>query len=78
MNAFVPYLAALHLQDLLEQAALERRVKLAQHAQPSIPAWRRTLGGLFASAAKSLDPSVEVERTPALPAGRGASAMPAC
>jgi hypothetical protein len=62
MNAFVPYLAALHQQDLLQQAMLERRAKLAQRAQSTVPAWRRRLGGLFASAAQSLDPSVEVER----------------
>ena len=69
MNAFVPYLLALHQQDLLQEAELGRRAKLSQASQPSIPAWRRSLGsgarglsGLFASAASSLDPSVRAER----------------
>ena len=78
MNAFVPYLAALHLQDLLEQAEIQRRVKLSAGSQPSVPAWRRSLSGLLASAARSLDPSVEVQHGSPLPTGRGASAMPAC
>lgn len=77
MNAFVPYLAALHQQDLLQQAEIQRRFKLSTAAQPSVPAWRRRLSGLLASVAGSLDPSVEVTRT-ALPAGRGASVVPAC
>jgi hypothetical protein len=76
MNVFVPYLAALHQQDLLEQAELYRRSKLGTASQPT-PAWRRTLGGLFASAARSLDPSVEVERSAALPTGRSADLQPA-
>ena len=69
MNAFVPYLLALHQQDLLQEAELGRRAKLSQSSQPSIPAWRRSLGsgarglsGFFASAASSLDPSVRAER----------------
>jgi hypothetical protein len=69
MNAFGPYLIALHQQDLLEETALRRRVKLSQGSQPSVPAWRRSLGsgahglsGLFAFAARSLDPSRTVER----------------
>jgi hypothetical protein len=62
MNVFVPYLAALHQQDLLQQAMLDRRAKLAYRSPSSVPAWRRRLSGLFASAAQSLDPSVEVER----------------
>ena len=37
MNALVPYLAALHQQDLLEQAELGRRAKLSTGSQPSIP-----------------------------------------
>lgn len=78
MNVFVPYLAALHQQDLLQQAELQRRINLAHLAEPSLPAWRRVLSGLFASAAMTLDPSVEVERAPAVPAGGGASALPAC
>lgn len=69
MNALAPYLAALHQQDLLEEAELRRRVKLARDSQPRVPAWRRALGSgarglsaLFAFAARSLDPSVEAER----------------
>ena len=81
MNAFVPYLAALHQQDLLEQAMLDRRAKVArdaQHAQSTVPAWRRRLGGLFASAAQSLDPSVEVERRTSRMTGQAVDLLPAC
>jgi hypothetical protein len=59
MESFGPYLAAIHLQDLLDDAALERRAKLARKGQQGVPAWRRGLGSLFVSAARSLDPSVE-------------------
>ena len=69
MNALVPYIMALRQQDLLEEAALRRRVKLSQGSQPNVPAWRRRLGsgahglsGLLASAARSLDPNVGTER----------------
>ena len=69
MNAFVPYLAALHQQDLLEAACLDRLAKRSGRANPQVSALRRLLGsgarrlsGLFASAARSLDPSVEAER----------------
>ena len=62
MNAFGPYLAAIHLQDLLDDAALERRARLARKGQPGVPAWRRGLGSLFVTAARSLDPSVEAQR----------------
>lgn len=61
MNAFGPYLAAIHLQDLLDEAALERRARLARKGQPGVPAWRRGLGSLFVTAARSLDPSVEAQ-----------------
>ena len=47
MNAFAPYLAAIHLQDLLQDAEIARRAKLASASQPGIPAQRRGLGGLF-------------------------------
>ena len=63
MNAFGPYLAAIHLQDLLDDAAIERRARLARKGQPGVPAWRRGLGSLFVTAARSLDPSVEAERS---------------
>jgi hypothetical protein len=69
MNAFAPYLAALHIEELREEARLQRRAALSERAYASVPAWRRGLGtgarglsGLFASAARSLDPSVEAER----------------
>ena len=78
VNAFFPYLIALHQQELLQDAERARRAKLSAASQPAIPAWRRSLSGLFASAAKSLDPSVEVEHVSALPSGRGASPQPAC
>ena len=71
MNAFAPYVAAIHLQDLLQDAETARRAKLASAAQPSISAWRRGLGGILASAARSLDPSIG-ERSAK---GRGARAM---
>jgi hypothetical protein len=61
MNAFGPYLAAIHLQDLLDDAAIERRARIARKGQSGVPAWRRGLGSLFVSAARSLDPSVEAE-----------------
>jgi hypothetical protein len=61
MNAVGPYLAAIHLQDLLDDAALERRARLAHKGQSGVPAWRRGLGSMFVSAARSLDPSVEAE-----------------
>jgi hypothetical protein len=62
MNAFVPYLAALHRQDLLEQAEIQRRVKLAPASHGTVPAWRRSLSGFLASAASTIDPTVKVER----------------
>ena len=73
-----PYLIALHQQELLQDAELSRRAKLSEASRPAIPAWRRSLSGLFASPARSLDPSVEVERVAGLPSGRGASPLPAC
>ena len=69
MNAFVPYLAALHQQDLLEAACLDRIARRSARANADVSAIRRGLGfgarslsSLFASAARSLDPSVEGER----------------
>jgi hypothetical protein len=77
MNALFPYLIALHQQDLLEEAELVRRARLSDAANPSVPAWRRSLGRLFASAARSLDASVETESESRPTAGRGANALPA-
>ena len=78
MNPMTAYVAALHLQDLLDDAERSRRARLAEHAQASVPAWRRSLGGLFVSAAKSVDSSIEVEYRKPLPSGRGADPLPAC
>jgi hypothetical protein len=68
MNALAPYIAAIHQQNLLEEAELVRLVKRSRTTDPTVAAWRRGLGGgarrlsgLFASAARSLDPSVEAE-----------------
>ena len=58
MHALAPYLLALHQKDLLAEAEVNRRAKLASAAQASIPAWRRGLGGILAAAARSLDPSI--------------------
>lgn len=73
MHAYGIYLLALHQQDLLEEAEITRRVRLATAAQSGVPAWRRGLGGILASAARSVDPSI-TERTSQ---GRGARAMAA-
>ena len=58
MNAIAPYIAAIHLNDLLQDAEIARRAKLAESSQPSIPAWRRRLGRFLAFAARSVDPSI--------------------
>ena len=70
MNALAPYMAAIHQQNLLEEAEIARLVRKSRASKPEIAAWRRGLGGgarllsgLFASAARSLDPTTEVERT---------------
>jgi hypothetical protein len=72
MHAYAHYLLALRQQDLLAEAEITRRARLASASQP-IPAWRRGLGWVFASAARSLDPSLG-ERSSE---GRGARAMAA-
>lgn len=66
MNVFVPYLAALHQQDLLEEALMLRIARRAELANPGVPAWRRVLAagaqglsGLFASAARTIDPALD-------------------
>ena len=45
MNALAPYMAALHQQNLLEQAELDRMARLSRSAKPEIAGWRRNLGG---------------------------------
>jgi hypothetical protein len=69
MNALAPYIAALHQQNLLDEAELGRKVRLVHADGSSVSAWRRNLGGgarrlsnAFASAARSLDPSIEAAR----------------
>ena len=62
MNAFVPYLVALHIEELREDARQRRRAKLSQHGQRRVSALRRGLGSALASVARSLDPSVAAER----------------
>ena len=66
MNVFVPYLAALHQHDLLEEAAMVRLARRAEVANQGVPAWRRLLAtgaqglsGLFASAARTFDPDID-------------------
>jgi hypothetical protein len=66
MNAFIPYLAALHQRDLLEEAGLARIARRAQLANQDVPAWRRylaagsqRLSGLFAAAARTFDPDID-------------------
>lgn len=60
MNLFTAYLAAIHLRELREEAELARRAKLARKAQATLPAWRRGLGGILASAATVADPCIEL------------------
>ena len=57
MDAFTPYLAEIHRQELLDQAEAQRLANAARVG--GIPAWRRSLGSLFASAAGTLDPSID-------------------
>jgi hypothetical protein len=62
MHAYGIYLATLHQQDLLEQAQEYRRAKLAPAKQDTLPAWRKRLSDVLASAASTIDPTVKVER----------------
>jgi hypothetical protein len=57
MNALAPYVLAQYRTDLLAEAQLARRARLAAKGQASIPAWRRSLGGAFAYVARAVDPS---------------------
>jgi hypothetical protein len=70
MHALAPYMAAIHQQNLLEEAEVARLLRNGRTSSAEIATWRRGLGGgarrlsgLFASAARSLDPAGEVERT---------------
>lgn len=73
MHALAPYLLAVYQRDILEQAEITRRLRVAAAAQRGVPAWRRGLGGILASAARSVDPSIP-DRSGR---GRGARAMAA-
>jgi hypothetical protein len=77
MNALAPYLAAMHQQNLLEQAELDRLARRSRASKPEVAVWRRNLGGgarrlsgVFASAARSLDPRTEAERAKVLTSER--------
>ncbi len=59
MDAFTPYLAEIHRQELLDQAEARRLANAARSTGTGVPAWRRSLGSLFASAAGTLDPSID-------------------
>jgi hypothetical protein len=78
VDAFTPYLAEIHRQELLDQAEAQRLANVARTGD--VPAWRRSLGSLFASAAGTLDPSIDTttaRRTASRSSGsrRGARAM---
>lgn len=69
MNALAPYIAAIHQQNLLEEAELSRLARLGRSSDTGVAAWRRGLGGgarrlsgLLASAAHMLDPHEEAQR----------------
>ena len=77
MDAFTPYLAEIHRQDLLDDAAAARLASAARASSPSVSAWRRGLGSLLASMAGTLDPNIDTttaRRTPARASGAGSSA----
>lgn len=59
MDAFTPYLAEIRRQELLDQAEAQRLANAARSAGNGVAAWRRSLGSLFASAAGTLDPSID-------------------
>ena len=73
MHALAPYLLAIHQQDRLAEAENIRRARLASAGRAGVPAWRRGLGGILASAARSIDPSIGDRSSK----GRGARAMAA-
>ena len=80
MDAFTPYLAEIHRQELLDQAEAQRLAKAARSIEKGVPAWRRSLGSLFAAAAGTLDPTIDTttaHRTSGRSSGsrRGARAM---
>ena len=58
MHAIAHYLLASYQRDLIAEAEIARRARIASAAQQGVPAWRRGLGGILASAARSVDPSI--------------------
>ena len=62
MNVYGIYLATLHQQELIDQARDYHRAKLAPAAPDAVPAWRKRLSDVLASAASTIDPTVKVER----------------
>jgi hypothetical protein len=77
VDAFTPYLAEIHRQDLLDDAAAARLASVARASSPSVSAWRRGLGSLLASVAGTIDPSIDTttaRRTQASVSGAGSSA----
>jgi hypothetical protein len=69
MNALAPYIAAIHQQNLLEEAEMSRLARLGRSSDTGVAAWRRGLGGgarrlsgLLAAAAHTLDPHEETQR----------------
>ena len=69
VNTFTPYLSAIHRQDLLDQAEAHRLASVARVNGRGVAAWRRSLGSLFASAAGSLDPSIDATTARRSPEG---------
>jgi len=72
LHPLAPYLAAMHVQTLLDEAATGRRARLAPGPTATVPAWRRSLGNgarkasaALASAARSLDPGPDADCAPA-------------
>jgi len=57
MHALAPYLMPLYQKDLLAEAELERRARMAFASRPGVPAWRRSLAGVLVAAAESVDPT---------------------
>ena len=71
MDVFIPYLAILHAQELREEARQYRLARLGRQSAPQVPAWRRSLGGALAAAARSLDPNIGAERAARRPSEGG-------
>jgi hypothetical protein len=77
VDAFTPYLAEIHRQNLLDEAAAARLASTVRTSRPSVSAWRRGLGSLFASMAGTLDPSIDpttARRTASRSSGAGSGA----